>query len=67
MPFEGKPVTADDFVFTLQRLASPATAADYCYMIDMVKGYAEVNSGAADPATLAVSAPDASTFQVTIT
>lgn len=64
---DGKAVTADDFVFTWQRLASPATAADYCYMIDMVKGYAEVNSGAADPSTLAVSAPDASTFQVTIT
>lgn len=64
---DGKAVTADDFVFTWQRLATPATAADYCYMIDMVKGYAEVNSGAADPSTLAVSAPDASTFQVTIT
>ncbi|MEE0132775.1 MAG: peptide ABC transporter substrate-binding protein [Treponema sp.] len=64
---DGKAVTASDFVFSWQRLASPATAADYCYMIDMVKGYAEVNSGEADPSTLAVSAPDASTFQVTIT
>ncbi len=64
---DGKAVTADDFVYTWQRLASPETAADYCYMIDMVQGYAEVNSGAADPSVLAVSAPDASTFQVTIT
>ena len=64
---DGKAVTADDFVYTWQRLATPATAADYCYMIDMVKGYAEVNSGEAEPSTLAVSAPDASTFQVTIT
>ncbi|MBR2361087.1 MAG: peptide ABC transporter substrate-binding protein [Spirochaetaceae bacterium] len=64
---DGKAVTADDFVFTWQRLASPETAADYCYMIDMVKGYAEVNSGEAEPSTLAVSAPDSSTFQVTIT
>ena len=64
---DGKAVTAADFVFSWQRLASPTTAADYCYMIDMVKGYAEVNSGEADPSTLAVSAPDASTFQVTIT
>ena len=59
---DGKAVTADDFVYTWQRLATPATAADYCYMIDMVKGYAEVNSGEAEPSTLAVSAPDASTF-----
>ena len=64
---DSKAVTADDFVYTWQRLATPATAADYCYMIDMVKGYAEVNSGEAEPSTLAVSAPDASTFQVTIT
>ena len=64
---DGKAVTAHDFVFTWQRLANPETAADYCYMIDMVQGYAEVNSGGADPSALAVSAPDASTFQVTIT
>lgn len=64
---DGKAVTADDFVYTWQRLADPATAADYCYMIDMVQGYAEVNGGSADPSALAVAAPDASTFQVTIT
>ncbi|MCI8475199.1 MAG: peptide ABC transporter substrate-binding protein [Oscillospiraceae bacterium] len=42
---DGKPVTAGDFVYSWQRLATPATAADYCYMIDMVKGYAEINGG----------------------
>lgn len=42
---DGKPVTAGDFVYTWQRLATPATAADYCYMIDMVKGYAAINGG----------------------
>ncbi len=42
---DGKPVTAGDFVYAWQRLATPATAADYCYMIDMVKGYAEINGG----------------------
>ena len=42
---DGKPVTAGDFVYSWQRLATPETAADYCYMIDMVKGYAEINGG----------------------
>lgn len=64
---DGKAVTAGDFVYAWQRLATPATAADYCYMIDMVKGYAEVNAGEADPSTLAVEAPDDSTFVVTLT
>ena len=64
---DGKPVTAGDFVYSWQRLATPATAADYCYMIDMVKGYAEVNGEEADPTTLAVEAPDDSTFVVTLT
>lgn len=42
---DGEPVTAHDFVYTWQRLATPATAADYTYMIDMVAGYNEVYNG----------------------
>ena len=42
---DGKAVTAGDFVYSWQRLATPETAADYCYMIGMVKGYAEINGG----------------------
>ena len=36
---DGQAVTAGDFDYAWQRLANPETAADYCYMIDMVKGY----------------------------
>ena len=64
---DGQPVTANDFVYSWQRLANPLTAADYCYMIDMVQGYAAVNAGKADPTTLGVSAPDESTFVVNLT
>ena len=64
---DGQPVTANDFVYSWQRLANPLTAADYCYMIDMVQGYAAVNAGEADPTTLGVSAPDESTFVVNLT
>ena len=42
---DGKDVTAGDFVYAWRRLATPATAADYCYMIDMVKNYDVVNAG----------------------
>ena len=79
---DGQPVTANDFVFSWQRLVDPATAADYSYMIDCVKGASEIIYGTdtgevdadgnpvmeyADPTTLAVSAPDDQTFVVTIT
>lgn len=64
---DGQPVTAQDFVYSWQRLATPDTAADYCYMIDMVKGYADVNAGTAEPSTLSVSAPDEKTFVVDLT
>ncbi|MEG7531373.1 MAG: ABC transporter substrate-binding protein, partial [Hungatella sp.] len=58
---DGKPVTAGDFVYSWQRLANPKTTADYTYMIDMVKGYAEIAAGTADPSTLAVKAIDDAT------
>ena len=63
---DGQAVTANDFVYTWQRLANPETAADYCYMIDMVVGYADVNSGKAEPSALGVKAVDDKTFEVVI-
>ena len=39
---DGKDVKAADFVFAWNRAASPALAADYNYMFDVVKGYAEM-------------------------
>ena len=35
---DGQPVTANDFVFAWQRAASPALAADYGYMFEVVDG-----------------------------
>ena len=79
---DGKDVTAEDFVFSWQRLVDPATAADYSYMIDCVVGASEIIYGTAtgeldeegneimehaDPSTLAVKAVDDKTFEVTIT
>lgn len=39
---DGKPVTAGDFVFAWNRAASFELAADYGYMFENVKGYAEI-------------------------
>lgn len=64
---DGKPVTAGDFVYSWQRLAKPETTADYTYMIDMVKGYAEIAAGEADASTLAVTAIDDKTLEVVLT
>ena len=62
---DGKAVTAGDFVFAWNRAASPALGADYCYMFDVIKGYAEVEAGEAD-AKLAVKAIDDKTLEVTL-
>ncbi len=64
---DGKEVTAKDFEYSWKRLANPETAADYCYMIDMVQGYAGVADGTADPDTLAVKAVDDKTLEVVLT
>lgn len=63
---DGKDVTAGDFEYSWKRLATPETAADYCYMIDMVKGYAEIAAGEADPDTLAIKAIDDKTLEVVL-
>lgn len=64
---DGKPVTAGDFVYSWQRLVTPETVADYNYMIDSVVNANEIMAGDMDPTELAVSAPDDSTFVVTLT
>lgn len=64
---DGKDVTAQDFVFTWQRLVSPETAADYNYMIDCVVNANEIMAGEKDPSELGVKAVDEKTFEVTLT
>lgn len=63
---DGKDVTAGDFEYSWKRLANPDTAADYCYMIDMVQGYAEVSAGSAAPDTLGIKAIDDKTLEVVL-
>ncbi len=62
----GDPVTAADFVFGLQRLVDPATAAFYAGELSNVVNAAAVIAGDVEPIELGVSAPDASTLVISL-
>lgn len=69
----GAELKASDFVYAWNRAASPALAADYCYMFEAVDGYAEMwemneNDELVNPnAKLNIQANDeARTFTVTL-
>ncbi|WP_132255548.1 peptide ABC transporter substrate-binding protein [Methylobacterium segetis] len=55
----GDPVTAADFVFSLRRILSPATAAKYAEVLYPIRNAAAVNRGELPPDALGVAAPDA--------
>ncbi len=60
---DGNKLTANDFVYSWQRVCDPAVAAPYAEtVLSMVKGYNEAIAG--DLTALAVSAPDDQTFVV---
>ena len=61
----GDALTAADFVYSWNRAASADLGADYGYMFDVVKGYADVSEGK-EGAKLAVEAVDAKTLKVTL-
>ena len=54
----GDPVRAQDFVFALRRLMTPATGAKYANVLYTIKGAEKVNKGEAPPDTLGVRALD---------
>ncbi|HEY1877273.1 MAG TPA: peptide ABC transporter substrate-binding protein, partial [Rhizomicrobium sp.] len=55
---DGTQVTADDFVFSWQRLVDPKTAAPYAYFLYIVKNAEAINGGKLPAATLGVRAFD---------
>ena len=61
----GDDLTAEDFVYAWNRAASAELGADYGYMFEVVKGYADVSAGV-EGAALAVEAVDAKTLTVTL-
>ncbi len=53
---DGTDLTAEDFVYSWNRAVNPDTAADYAYMFESIKGYAD--------GKLAVTAVDAKTLKI---
>jgi len=63
---DGEDLTADSFVYSWQRLADPATASEYNYMIDMVQNANEIMAGEKDKSELGIKAVDSKTVEVTL-
>lgn len=64
---DGTPVTAHDFVFALQRLMNPETAANYAYLQYPIKNSEAINKGEiTDVGELGVKAIDDKTLEITL-
>lgn len=64
---DGTAMTASDFVYSWQRVATPETAAPYAdTVLWPVANFSKVFAGEATPDTLGVAAPDDKTFVVTL-
>ncbi len=61
---DGTPVTAEDFVFSWQRLVDPATASSYAYFLHLVKNGAPITASKMPTTALGVAAIDARTLRV---
>lgn len=60
----GDPVTAEDFVFSLNRIMDPATGAKYATILYPIKGAEAINKG--EEATLGVVVRDDRTLEITL-
>jgi oligopeptide transport system substrate-binding protein len=63
---DGVPVTAEDYIFGLQRVLDPKTASIYAYLVYVIKGGQAISDGKAAPATLGARALDPYTLQLTL-
>jgi len=63
----GDPVTADDFIFSYQRILSPALSAPYAYMHYCIKNAEAYNQGElSDFSQVGLKALDEKTLQITL-
>lgn len=63
---DGKPVTADDFVYAWRRAVDPEVPCDYAYMFDLVENGTKAYNGEVAPEELGVKAIDDKTLEVTL-
>lgn len=64
---DGTPLTANDFVFSMQRILLPETAAEYASLLYIIGGAEAINTGKAEASTLAVKALDDYTLEINLT
>ena len=63
---DGSPVTAGDFVFSLQRVEDPKTAAGYANILFPIKNAQKINKGEVPVDQLGVKAIDDKTLEITL-
>lgn len=64
---DGRPVTAEDFVYAWTRVLHPATPTDYAHQLYYLRGAREYNEGrTSDPSRVGVRARDDRTLVVTL-
>ncbi|CAN5193336.1 peptide ABC transporter substrate-binding protein [soil metagenome] len=63
---DGAPVTADDFVYSMQRIMDPKTAAEYASILYFIKNAQAVNQGKMPPTAMGAKAVDAHTLVITL-
>ncbi|ASJ21459.1 peptide ABC transporter substrate-binding protein [Brachyspira hampsonii] len=61
---DGKKITAEDFVYSWQRVVDPITASEYAYQFEPVLNAMDINSGKKPVSELGVRAIDENTFEV---
>lgn len=61
---DGRPVTANDFVFAYRRILDPATASSYAYLLYLIRNGQAVNEGKAGPESLGAKALDDLTLEL---
>ncbi|GGH37205.1 oligopeptide transport system substrate-binding protein [Cribrihabitans marinus] len=60
----GDPVTAQDFVYSLQRIMKPETGAKYANILYPIENAEAVNKGEAEPESMGVTAVDDKTLEI---
>ncbi len=61
---DGTPMTAHDFVFSMQRILLPETAAEYASLLYIIEGAEDINQGKAKADSLAVKALEDYTLEI---
>ena len=63
---DGEPVTADQYVYSLQRTADPETGSPNSFFVSPIKNYNAISEGEMAPEELGVEATDEHTLVITL-